>query len=277
MDLRRVMFLNAGYCRQSGYLAARSHWHWDRFYAVLVYLEHPIHGPALIDTGYSEHFFRATRRLPQCVYRWLTPPTLDPHINARAILQAQGIDPDSIRTLFVSHFHGDHIAGLRCFPHAQFVYRADSLQSLLHENIYQQIRHGFLADLLPADFRARGIELREDQLHPGTGVWSEFRMFDYWNDGSLILVDLPGHGQGHTGYILQTQAAQIFYVVDASWDMQALEQRRTLPWLSRGFQFAYADYVETQSKLRRLLCEPTLTLLACHCPRTQSYVANAQG
>src|SRR5437763_6254241 len=123
MHLQRVRFLNSGYCGQWSYLAGRRTFGWTRFYAVFVYLEHPEHGPALIDTGYSPHFIRATRTFPVRLYRWVTPVRLDPLRDAWAILSAQGLAPEKIRQVFVSHFHGDHIAGLRHFPQTRFVYR----------------------------------------------------------------------------------------------------------------------------------------------------------
>ena len=51
MPFRRVVFLNAGYCTQWAYLAGQRSRGLTRFHAVFVYLEHPVHGAALIDTG----------------------------------------------------------------------------------------------------------------------------------------------------------------------------------------------------------------------------------
>src|SRR5262249_6934860 len=125
-----------------------------------------------------------------------------------------------IKHLFVSHFHGDHIAGLRDFPEACFTYRGDAFEALSRESMWGQIHHGFLAQLLPRDFVERGsaIDLPKSAAQTSNSL-SEFRTLDYWGDGSLLLVDLPGHALGHTGFVLRTDAATVFYIVDACWDV----------------------------------------------------------
>lgn len=276
MPFRRVLFLNSGYCTQFAYLVGRPSWGWTRFYAVFVYLEHPKHGAALIDTGYSPWFFSATRRLPQRLYRWATPVHLDARQDARAILSARSLATQPIEQVFVSHFHGDHVAGLRHFPSARFVYRPEPLQSLLSESAFRQVRHGFLKDLLPDDFAARGIEIAEPVFQPGVGALREFMVHDYWGDGDLLLVDLPGHAIGQTGYVIRTESERIFYVVDACWDMEAMLAGRVLPRLTRRLQHSYLEYIATQEKLRRLAQTNEFRMLACHCPRTQANVSQPE-
>ncbi len=276
MAFRRVCFLNAGYCTQWGYLAGRKTRGLVRFHAVFIYLEHAEHGTALIDTGYSPLFLEATRPFPQRLYRWATPLHLDPRGNAWSILESHGLKPERVARIFVSHFHGDHIAGLRHFPRTTFIYRRASHDALLREGAWQQVRQAFLAGLLPGDFTARGEGLVEDVFRPGTGPLSEFRVHDYWGDGDLLLVDLPGHAVGHTGYLLNTADGQIFYVVDASWDIAGMLEGRTLPRLSQAIQHSYEQYVDTQARLRRFAGRGECPLLACHCPGTQEYVWHGQ-
>ncbi len=272
MPFDRVCFLNSGYCTALGYLANRPTWGLTRFYAVFAYLEHPRHGISLIDTGYSPLFQDATRAFPGRLYRWATPMRLDPRGDPCSILQAAGLQPDQATHLFVSHFHGDHIAGLRHFPRASFVYRRASLEYLLNLTRLKQVHNAFLAGLLPDDFTARGLPIEEAAFLPGSDALADLRVYDYWGDGDLLLVDLPGHAIGHTGYVIRTAKERIFYVVDATWDRDAMLQGRTLPWLTRRLQFCYKDYIQTQEKLRRFAAREDCLLLACHCPRTQEYV-----
>src|SRR4051812_36379372 len=134
MPLGRVRFLNSGYCTVWDRLAGGPSWGLARFHAVFVYLHHPEHGGALIDTGYSEHFFQATERFPQRIYRWLTPVRLDRRLNAAGVLRSVGVSPDDVRHVFVSHFHGDHVPGLGLFPNAAFVYRRAAHESLMRQS-----------------------------------------------------------------------------------------------------------------------------------------------
>ena len=265
-NLTTIRFLHSGWCSQFARLVGVPSWKWTRFYAVFVYFEHPIHGGCLIDTAYSNEFFRATRWFPQRLYRWLTPVCLEG--NPRDQLQAAGIDPAGVRQIFISHFHADHIAGLACFPDAQFIYRGQAYEHLLQQPVRTQVRHGFLCDLIPRDFGQRSHAISEDQFKAGSGDWQGFRICDYWNDGSLILVDLPGHADGHYGFVLQAQDRRLFYIVDACWHVQVMLDKSPLPWISRRFQHDESAYFATQDKLRRLADSGDMDLIACHCPQT---------
>ena len=227
----------------------------------------------MIDTAYSEEFFKATRWLPERIYRWLTPVCLEATRDPRATLQARGINPDSIRQIVVTHFHADHIAGLKCFPNATFLYRKAAYDTLKSTPVRQQVRHGFLKDLVPYDFEQRGKVICEEQFVAGTGDWQEFRVFDLWGDGTLVLIDLPGHADGHFGCVLKVGEQTLFYIVDACWHVQVMMEQSPLPWVSRRFQHDPPAYFETQAKLRRLAERTGMELIACHCPRTLSHVS----
>ena len=92
-------------------------------------------------------------------------------------------------------------------------------------------------------------------------------------DGSLLLVDLPGHAEGHVGFILNTDSGRIFYVADAFWDIRVLHAGRQIPRLSRRIQQDWPRYLRTQEKLSALekaveAGELPLQLYATHCPTT---------
>ena len=92
-------------------------------------------------------------------------------------------------------------------------------------------------------------------------------------DGSLRLVDLPGHADGHFGFVLQSADTRLFYIVDACWHVKVLLDKSPLPWISRRFQHDAAAYFATQDKLRQLTERTGIELIACHCPRTLQHVS----
>lgn len=269
--LRSVSFLSGGYCRQFARLTGVPSWAFARFHAVFVYVDHPEHGASLIDTGYSRHFWQATWPFPQRFHRWLLPVRLHPDDDPPQILESAGCDKD-IRRIFISHWHSDHVAGLKCFPRSEFVYRSPAYKRLMAEGTVNQVRHGFLRDLLPADLEERSRVVAEDRFVAGSGELEEFEVCDYWGDGSLLLVDLPGHMEGQTGFLLNTERRRFFYVADAYWHQDVLLEGRGLPWLSRGIQHDYTAYLATQDKLRRLALRTNWKLIACHCRKALPYV-----
>jgi glyoxylase-like metal-dependent hydrolase (beta-lactamase superfamily II) len=270
MPFDRVSFLNGGECSQLGYFAGSTPRGLTRFKSVFLVLEHPAHGVSLIDTGYSPLFFDATRPFPQRLYRWTLPVHLDAQGDAGAILSTRGIAP--VREIFISHFHGDHVAGLQHFPQARFVYRHAAHAALMHQSPLKQTCHGFLPALLPDDFAQRGNGVDEDEFLPGNSAFRDLRVADYWGDGDLLLVDLPGHAPGHTGFAIRTAHAQFFYIADACWDRDAMLAGRPLPLVSRWLQESIDAYADTQERLRRFAAaNAEWEMLACHCPRTQAH------
>lgn len=261
MPFDRVTFLNGGDCVQLGYFTGSTKRGLTRFNDVFIVLEHPRHGTSLIDTGYSPFFLEATRPFPQRLYRWLLPVRLGAE---RSI--------ESVREIFISHFHGDHIAGLRHFLDARFVYRRSAHETLMRQSPLRQTCHGFLPALLPDDFTQRGPGLDDDAFVAGSGRFSDLRVVDHYGDGDLLLVDLPGHAPGHTGFAFRTRDAQFFYIADACWDRDAMLAGRRLPRLSRWLQHSMDAYEDTQARLRRFAAHDDWQMLACHCPHTQRYV-----
>jgi glyoxylase-like metal-dependent hydrolase (beta-lactamase superfamily II) len=280
MLLSHVQFHNAGYCFQNEYFTGTGTYHWRKFQAVFVSFEHPVHGRCLIDTGYGPAFLEATRKLPGWIMRHLLyTPSRQP-VFSEGYLQQLEIDTAQISHVFISHFHADHIGGLcvqgkNRFPNARLVHRVQPLQWLKTLNPWVQLDQGFLPQLLPDRFSQDGRAIEESAFTDNSAVTSLFRTLDFWNDGSLILMDLPGHAIGHTGYLLNTDQGPIGYVVDAFWDSRTFDQNRRLPWAARRVQHNLSDYESTQEKLRQFRQMTGIPLSACHCKTTQRYVLDS--
>src|SRR6202043_1176341 len=90
-------------------------------HSLVALLRHPEHGWLLWDTGYAPRMLEVTRRLPFRLYRYATPLRLRPDLAVVAQLQQRGLAARDIRRVLISHFHADHIAGLRDFPAAELI------------------------------------------------------------------------------------------------------------------------------------------------------------
>lgn len=273
--LRNVKFINAGFCSQLAAWTGVSSWKWAKFNAVVVYFEHPTHGAYLIDTGYGEEFYESTKKFPYRIYRWLVPPTIDAEYSLIGGLKAAGIDPNQLAGVMVSHFHPDHIAGLASLPKVPIHTRIQPLEQLRKMRPMEQLHHGFVPGLFPKDRDGDIIPISEDQFCKSDSEMAstrEFSKLDYWDDGSLVLLDLPGHALGHTGFLLNTEHGRKFYIVDAAWSVDVLLQGNQLPRISRRLQTNYDKYWKTQQLLKQFSEENSIELIACHCPRTQAIV-----
>src|SRR5260370_40017300 len=84
-------------------------------------------------------------------------------------------------------------------------------------------RRAFTSDLLRGDFRERAklVERFEGPVLPALGP-----AHDLFGDGSLLLVQLPGHARGQMGLLARTTRGRILFAADGSWLRQAIREDR---------------------------------------------------
>jgi glyoxylase-like metal-dependent hydrolase (beta-lactamase superfamily II) len=241
------------------------------FPALCGLIRHPSLGWILYDTGYAEHFFDATEPWPERLYRNVLPVDLPPSEKLINQLAQFGITPRDIAIVIISHYHGDHIAGLRDFPNARFIaLKADTHRlKLLQGRRLQATLKAHLHGLLPPDFFSR-LEDADACLSRSLPVWMKpfSDGLDLLGDGSLLGVPLPGHSNGQLGLFMPDVNGQpVFLVADACWSLPACKEGR-LP--SRLALFVSAErqrFKETFFGLRDLAVrESAISLLPSHCP-----------
>jgi glyoxylase-like metal-dependent hydrolase (beta-lactamase superfamily II) len=270
-----VHFLQAGHCRhceamtlRGGSLSAAV------FPALVGLILHPSEGPVLFDTGYDEPFLAATEPFPQRFYRWLTPPTLGTPAGAQ--LDRFGLAPDDVRWVVLSHFHGDHVAGLRAFGRAKIACSRQGLAAARAGGAARALMGGVLRALIPADLDAR-VVFFEDR--PRTALPAALRPFeegaDLLGDGSLLAVELPGHCPGHWGLAARGQDDALHLLAgDAAWSSRAIRENRPPPGLTTAFLGRTAPYRETLAGLHRLACDaPEVVITPTHCAERAAAIA----
>lgn len=238
------------------------------FPAVAMLIRHPVEGPILFDTGYAPAFLAATARFPERLYRLATPVDIPPGRDAASQCRARGIDPAEVRHVVLSHFHGDHVAGLVAFPRAAIHCSAAGLADLARGGRLSLTRRGLLPALLPADLGARA-RLFEDR--PAVPLPADALPFetgrDLLGDGSLLAVPLPGHSPGHHGLLLADEGhGWHFLVGDAAWSLAAIRDNRPPPRITTALLGDTASTRDTLFRLHRLHARnPDLRLTPCHC------------
>ena len=157
-------------------------------------------------------------------------------------LSAGGLNPDDIDYVILSHVHWDHIGTPSDFSCSKFVVGHGSLGLLSGSLKPENGSHShFEADLLPSE---RTIELvnpgipatpppSDDENSPTTEmleshsqstlnlrIWRPISLFpsamDVFNDGSLYILNAPGHLPGHLNLLCRTSFKPAKYVLLAA-------------------------------------------------------------
>lgn len=224
-------------------------------------IEHPEVGPVLIDTGYGPRATTGPRSAMLKLYTAVLRPRLVHDTLPLPMLAAKGISPGDIRLIVLTHFHPDHIAGLKDFPNAKILASAGAFRRIETMGAPRRLRHGVFAELLPADFAARLVAIEDRPVVPlplGLGIG-----WDVFGDGTCIAIDLPGHALGHFGLVWPERA--LLYAVDTQWLNAAVVHDRH----PRGpARLIYADDAAMRAsaeKVRRF-AERGGDVLLCHEP-----------
>lgn len=241
------------------------------FPALVGLIEHPSFGLMLYDTGYSRHFNEATRKFPECLYRLVTPLTLPPEEELLAQLESRGIAASDIETIVISHFHGDHVAGLRDFPKARFLATRAEREKCEKMGRIRRLRRAYLRDLLPPDLDARLSYAKDLPQRPLAENWRPFDSgADLLGDQSLLGVDLPGHTASQLGLAFEAvDQGQVFLIGDACWKMEGLQENRRPSRLAYTLFDDKAAYDASFDRLRALHGSPAAPwIIPSHCSTT---------
>jgi glyoxylase-like metal-dependent hydrolase (beta-lactamase superfamily II) len=233
-------------------------------------IRHPERGVILFDTGYDPAFFAATQSFPERFYRWATPVKLDQAQTAADWLASLGIALEDVTALVLSHFHGDHVAGLINFPNAQVFCSAAGLKQIQSGSRFGRVRQGLLSGLVPTDIASRAHFFEEA---PTVSLSSAFGGLetgaDLFGDGSLIAIELPGHCPGHWGLALSSEThGEILLIGDAAWSIGGVRKNNPPPNITTALLGNTRRYRQTLATLHAVSQDNRdLIILPSHCPQ----------
>ncbi|TVQ18076.1 MAG: MBL fold metallo-hydrolase [Bacteroidetes bacterium] len=260
------LYLNiAGYCMAKGSHAVKGESPKDiPFKALFGLIQHPEKGWILFDTGYTRRFYNATRFFPNKMYALTTRVLVDEKDEIKSQIENAGIHCDDIRHVIISHFHADHIGGLKDFSNATFYCSQTAWDQVKQMSNFMAFSKGILKGLIPEDFESRLKFVEEAGSKIPDAVFGHAH--DLFNDNSILVYNLPGHAAGQIGIALQTQTRKYFLIADACWDERAyLEMKLPHPIVRLVFH-SWKEYVATVSKIQRYHeLFPDVWIVPAHC------------
>jgi len=138
----------------------------------------------LVDTGFSEAIFADPGKTLGVAQSRVLGVTRGDHAIARQ-LESLGISRARVTTIVATHLHRDHVSGAIDFPNAELVCSARELESFRAKK--------------SAAYEPRDLE-RDGRLRPvsltGSPSYGFPSSLDLLGDGSVVLLDAPGHTRG---------------------------------------------------------------------------------
>ena len=181
-------------------------------------VEHPGAGRFLIDTGFHPSVAVDPKANLGRVGARVFSPEMEASDAVPAQLRARGIEPSGIKTILMTHLHGDHASAISEFPGATFLISQQEWDEA--STVSRPATHGYVRRHFDHAFEFRTIDF-------GGSAVDSFATFgrgvDVFGDGSVRLVFTPGHTLGHTSVILRLKEREALVAGDAIYTMKTLE------------------------------------------------------
>ena len=222
----------------------------------------------IFDTGVGPQMRRLKSGLLSRLYPVVVPFSESPEGSAVEQLRTLGIDPTDIERVILSHFHADHIGGMRDFPSAEIVGHQLGLEQILGEQGVTAARHALFDVLLPDDIGSRFQDVR--QMPSRSAEWDGWEDVESWqlsSDDSVVAISLPGHARGQFGLLLNGPLG-VFHIADASWTSSAITENTMPSRITRLVHDDWTNYGRTLTRLHDLSSLPKRerpSIVPCHC------------
>jgi Zn-dependent hydrolases, including glyoxylases len=160
----------------------------------------------LFDTGLGSQIDQQFKDMPLFVRPFFAYQKIKP-----AAEQIPTEVQSKIEKIYLSHVHWDHASGISDFP--KICVAINEAESGLLKNINR-------LNTFPSQFSYQptycNYEWENKSIHGFE------KSYDIFQDGSAILVPLPGHTKGSVGLFLKSKGAEYFFVGDLTWNRKAL-------------------------------------------------------
>lgn len=235
MDCGRASFTDVGVFADDGSFNGQARELVDPCYLI----RHP-NGDLLWDTGFPEAVANMAEGLdlPQMGARVTMPVRLSDQ------LAQLSLTPADIEFVSISHSHGDHVGNVAMFPQATWIVDTD------------ERAHMFRAEVRGAsDFATIApLENMRTQLIEGDGD------YDVFGDGSVTIVQTPGHTPGHTILRVNLANAGTVLLTGDMWHLAESRERRTVP----GFNVDRAQTLASMDKVEALAAQTNARVVRQH-------------
>ena len=159
-------------------------------------------------------------------------------------LKQIGVTPAQIDMVGISHFHGDHTGQAKHFPNAQLVIGKGDWDAL--KGTDEQLK-----------------EARQDLAHwlTGPGKSIAVRDADMFQDGSVIMLAMPGHTPGHSALLVRLASGPVLLSGDQYHFTEAVKNRGV-----PSFNHDRADTLASHDRFERIAANTKARVVIQHEP-----------
>ncbi|MFP3180079.1 MAG: MBL fold metallo-hydrolase [Paraburkholderia sp.] len=249
-----ITVFEAGYCTHMACMALKGAGFATCQFPSRAYLIETARGRWLWDTGYAQHFYDHTKSGLFSLYRRVTPVYFESKEAVASQLKAHGMQPRYLTAVILSHFHGDHVAGLRDLQGVPTYLSGAGWSATRVLRGIGALRKGFVPGLIPPDFESSTVFIESFERVSLPAELAPFREgFGLPGANSeVILIELPGHAAGHLGAFVNTAEGWVLLASDAAWSPKSYQQLVGPSVIAHAIMDSPAEYHQTLRDLNAL-------------------------
>jgi N-acyl homoserine lactone hydrolase len=250
----------------SGWSGPRGLWKFatDKSHYIIVpihayLIDHPKSGLILVDTGINGEQARKHGRYYKGVMHYVLDEDeylLTEEQELPAQVERLGYRSEDIRTVILTHFHEDHVGGLRYVPEAKVAASQAEWQAL------KMKAFGFVPIVYRPSISAVKV------WEPVSFTSGPFHSFDtsqdLLGDGSVILLPTPGHDPGHLCVLARMDGYDLLITGDIMYTLRhlAVDEVRAILFGGKFLEQQQVDSIRRIRQLRQAL--PNMVIVPGH-------------
>ena len=176
-------------------------------------IEHP-KGNILIDTGWDTKYASIRPMEKMGMVDKISGPIISKDEGVDSKLKNCGLQDIDMKAVYLSHMDFDHTSGLRLVIHAKGFYAAR-----------EEMADAKKLKLRYVDTWTNIVMIEPFDYVP-TGIGPVGRSYDVFQDGSVLLINTPGHSHGHFSVKITGEEKYMILADDAAYLQASFEGRR---------------------------------------------------
>ncbi|MEM6967399.1 MAG: N-acyl homoserine lactonase family protein [Bacteroidota bacterium] len=184
---------------------------WMPIYSWLIELDNQL---ILVDTGETADIFKAGYLPKGGLFHRAVQTRIKREEEISHQITSLGFQLEDVKTILLTHLHGDHAGGIQHFPHADFWVSKTEYEMATSK---KGASNGYFPKNWPNWFQPQLISYTNQRV----GGFSQ--SFPLPHREEIIVVPTPGHSAGHQSVILKTDTATFFIGGDLTYNLQTLQ------------------------------------------------------
>ncbi|KAI0779930.1 beta-lactamase-like protein [Fomes fomentarius] len=199
-------------------------------------------------------------------------------VDIPAALERGGLSRADVKHICLSHIHFDHTGDPKAFPNATYILGGESRKVI--EEKGPDFHGTFISIDVPYE-RTAFLKL-DDEDRRWTPLGPFPRALDYFGDGSLYIVDAPGHVGGHINVMVRTSedGGWAFLAGDSAHDWRLITGEAGIGF-HRVWGCAHGDPGKAQETIERIKalkdCPRVRVLLGHDMPFVEAHKVDGEG